>query len=149
MPRLVRWYLKSALLYLLAGFGLQAVLAAVPLIGLSPRWMALWPTYFHLLAVGWATQLIFGVAFWMFPRMSKESPRGSYALGWFTYVTLNAGLLLRAVGEPWRAWQPGTFAEAVLILSAVLQVLAGWGFVINVWGRIRGPRHSKTVRKES
>jgi len=146
MPPLARWYLKSALLYLLAGFDLQALLAAAPLAGLSPRLGALWPTYIHLIAVGWTTQLIFGVAFWMFPRFSKESPRGSHLLGWFTYLTLNAGLLLRVVGEPWRAWHPGPFAEITLTVSAVLQVLAGRGFVLNVWKRVRGPRRPPAAK---
>jgi hypothetical protein len=34
----------------------------------------LWPTYLHLLVLGWLTQLIFGVAFWMFPRYSARNP---------------------------------------------------------------------------
>ena len=59
-----------------------------------------YPTYLHLVTVGWLTNLIFGVAFWMFPRYTAESPRGSDALGWASYAGLNAGLLLRLIGEP-------------------------------------------------
>jgi hypothetical protein len=34
------------------------------------------PVYLHLFMIGWVTQMIFGVAYWMFPRVSKENPRG-------------------------------------------------------------------------
>ncbi len=47
--------------------------------------------------LGWATQLIGGVALWMFPPLSREQPRGDERLGWFAYGALNGGLLLRAV----------------------------------------------------
>jgi hypothetical protein len=63
MPRLARWHLRTALAYfvlaLLAGV-LLAGRAILPL----PTWVnALSPVYFHLLMVGWVTQLIFGVVF--------------------------------------------------------------------------------------
>lgn len=115
---------------LLLGAVMQSPLAArVALI------QVLWPTYVHLLVVGWLTQLIFGVAYWMFPRYSAERPRGSERLGWATFVLLNAGLLLRAIVEPWHAL--GGRGAALLVSSALLQLLAGWMFVANTWPRIR------------
>ena len=95
----------------------------------------LWPTYVHLLVVGWLTQLIFGVAYWMFPRYSAERPRGSERLSWITFALLNLGLLLRAIAEPWHALAGR--GAGLLVGSAVLQVLAGWTFVWNTWPRIR------------
>ncbi|MBZ0304883.1 MAG: hypothetical protein K8I82_02325, partial [Anaerolineae bacterium] len=81
------------------------------------------------------TQLIFGVALWMFPKYSKEKPRGSENLAWTTYLFLNVGLLLRLIGEPLTAlnYQTGW----MLAVSAVLQLIAGWVFVINTWGRVK------------
>jgi heme/copper-type cytochrome/quinol oxidase subunit 1 len=99
MPKLARWYVKSAMIYLLLG----AVLAALALSNAAPLprgLLALRPLAWHLLTFGWATQLIFGVAYWMFPHLSKEVPRGDERVLWAAYWTLNAGLLLRAVGEP-------------------------------------------------
>jgi hypothetical protein len=87
---------------------------------------ALQPVYFHLLMVGWISQLIFGVVFWMFPKYSAERPRGSEGLGWATYGLLNMGLLLRAVGEPLVAVQPNGGTGWLLAASAVLQLLAGY-----------------------
>jgi hypothetical protein len=85
--------------------------------------------------VGWLTQLIFGVAFWLFPRFSAALPRGSEALGWASFILLNLGLLLRIVGEPWLALGGNT--GSLLVASAVAQLLGGWAFVANTWPRIK------------
>lgn len=95
------------------------------------------PIYIHLLVFGWLTQLIFGVVFWMFPKFSVEQPRGSETLGWWTYTLLNIGLLLRAIAEPINANHPNPFSGWTLVLSAVLQFLAGLFFVLNSWGRVK------------
>jgi hypothetical protein len=129
MPRLSRWFIRTGIVYLglslLAGI-LQLVSSWGPL---------LWPTYVHLLVVGWLTQLIFGVAFWMFPRHSAQTPRGSEPLGWACFWLLNSGLLLRLVGEPGRAL--GLKTDALLLLSALLQLGAGMAFIVNTWPRIK------------
>ena len=131
MPPLTRWFIKSALACFVAALLVGVSLAARSLVNLPPVFAALQPVYFHLLMVGWVTQLIFGVAFWMFPKFSREQPRGSERLGWATFALLNIGLLLRAVGEP----QAG--AGWLIALSAVLQWLAGMAFVINSWARVK------------
>ncbi|HEV8177956.1 MAG TPA: hypothetical protein VGP44_09740, partial [Gemmatimonadales bacterium] len=73
--------------------------------------------------------------FWMFPRHSPETPRGSERLGWATYWSLNAGLLLRIIGEPARAL--GAHTGWLLVAAALLQLAAGWGFVANTWARLK------------
>jgi hypothetical protein len=87
--------------------------------------------------LGWLTQLIFGVVFWMFPKHSAETPRGSEALGWWTYTLLNIGLLLRVFAEPINSIRPSSFFGWILVLSAVIQFTAGLLFVINSWGRVK------------
>ena len=135
MPTVTRWFIRSGMLCLLAGLvGLLAV-AVQPVAG-GPTWLgALRPTLLHLLVMGWITQLIFGVAHWMFPRHTPTAPRGSERLMWLAWVTLNAGLLLRIIGEP-RAIL-GHDAAALLLLSAVLQLLAALAFVANLWRRVK------------
>jgi hypothetical protein len=97
----------------------------------------LFPVYIHLLVFGWLTQLIFGVIFWMFPKASVEKPRGSETLGWWTYALLNIGLLLRAIAEPVQSTQANLISGWTLVLSALLQFLAGLLFVVNSWGRVK------------
>src|SRR5664279_2804328 len=94
MPPVARWFIRTALVYLVAALLLGVALMLRLVLNLPPAIGALQPVYFHLLLVGWVTQLIFGVVFWMFPKHSSQQPRGSQALGWATYGLLNAGLLL-------------------------------------------------------
>lgn len=134
MPRLTRWFLKSSLLYLAAALLLGVVVTA----GVPPAAAAaLRPVQLHLLSVGWVTQMIFGVAYWMFPRHSRERPYRSEGLGWAVYVLLNAGLLARAVAEPLHGARGDDALGVLLIASALLQSLAVAGFIWNTWGRVR------------
>src|SRR4029450_6492040 len=104
MPTQARFFIRTALAYLLAALIVGGVLLANQGLALDGRIAVLLPVFYHLLMVGWVTQLIFGVALWMFPPLSRERPRGDERLGWFTYAALNVGLLLRAIGEPLFTW---------------------------------------------
>ena len=97
----------------------------------------LYPVYIHLLTVGWLTQLIMGVIYWMFPKYSKDQPRGSADLGWAVFGLLNVGLILRAVGEPINALRPDLNLGWILAFSAIFQLIAGWLFIVNTWGRVK------------
>lgn len=133
MPLLVRWYIKAAMAYLVLGLCVGVVLALPG----APQTSNLFPTYLHILTFGWLTQLIFGVAFWMFPKYSREQPRGREWLGWATFIFLNLGLILRAIFESLYRSAPSPLAGGGLIASALLQWLAGVAFVINTWNRVK------------
>ncbi|MEP7137522.1 MAG: hypothetical protein ABI904_21575 [Chloroflexota bacterium] len=130
MPLLTRTFIKTGMICLALALALGIVLALGATNGL-------FPVYIHLLVFGWLTQLIFGVAFWMFPKFSVEKPRGSETLGWWTYALLNIGLLLRAIAEPMQSAQTTSISGWLLVLSAILQFLAGSLFVVNSWGRVK------------
>lgn len=134
MPRVARWYIKAGLVYFVLALVAGVLLEARAVADL-PRWTAtLRPVYVHLLVVGWITQIIIGVGYWMFPKFSRENPRGSEALAWITWILINVGLLLRLIAEP------QTFDVDLgwmLALSALLQTVAGWLFVVNTWARIK------------
>lgn len=137
MPPLTRWHIKSAFVSLATAMTLGVVLALAPVTDL-PGWVVyLSPAFFHLIMVGWVTQMIFGVIFWMFPIVSRARPRGSERLGWATYVLLNGGLLLRVVAEPAVAVAPGSAWGWALVASALMQWLAAVFFVVNAWPRVK------------
>jgi hypothetical protein len=137
MPLLTRWYIRSAFVYLAAAL-LLAILLALPLSMNVPVFIrAMNPAYFHLFLVGWVTQMIFGVIFWMFPIITRAQPRGNERLGWASYMLLNVGLLLRVVAEPLTAVRPETGVGWLLAVSALLQWLAAVLFVILAWPRIK------------
>lgn|SRR5574341_513917 len=137
MPPLTRWFIRSALVYFVLALLVGVALMAQSVVELPSIIAALGPVYFHLLMVGWVTQLIIGVAYWMFPKFSTEQPRGSERLGWAIYALLNAGLILRVVSEPLLAVYPQPALGWALAISAVLQWLAGMGFVVNTWRRVK------------
>lgn len=129
MPALTRWFVRTALVSLLAGLGLGLAGAIRGTGGL------LAPTVLHLLVVGWLTQMVFGVAFWLFPKYAPGRPRGSERLGWVSYGCLNLGVVLRVAAEP--AAAVGGAAPAALAASGILQWIAAAAFAVNTWPRTR------------
>jgi len=130
MPTITRWFIKAALVSLVLGLAAgiwQQVTSAA----------GMFPVYLHLLTFGWLTQLIFGVAIWMFPMYSKEHPRGPEWLVWSVFGTLNLGLLLRIIFEPLQNLSPTTLGAWALVAAAILQWYSGMGFAAAVWKRIR------------
>lgn len=137
MPPLTRWYIRLAFCYLVLALLTAMAAAARQPLGLPVVFAALGPVAVHLFVVGWITQMIFGVAYWMFPRRSAELPRGDPAPAIATLALLNAGLLLRIVAEPWHTLRPSGVVAAFLVVSAVAQWLAGLGFVLQTWRRVK------------
>jgi len=138
VPVLTRWYVKTAILYLVVALLLGAVLAGNGVVPLPAFLLVAGPAQIHLFVVGWLTQLIFGIAYWMFPKATAQQPRGNDVLAVLTYVCLNLGLLARVIGEPWQAVAPGVLAGGLLVASGVLQWLGGVGFAVLAWPRVRG-----------
>lgn len=134
MPTPARWFIKTALLYLVVALSVALVRAGQS-VGFVPGLPStLWLPQLHLLTVGWLTQLIFGVAYWLFPSPApgtQPSPR----LVWMAYGALNGGLLLRVgyesalVAEPVQRWG--------LVASAALQWAACLLLVVHFWDRVR------------
>ncbi len=141
MPRITRVFIKTALVYFVAALLIGVLLAVRAFVPALDVLSGLWPVYWHLFMVGWVTQLIAGVAYWMFPKFSRAQPRGSDTLAWATYALLNAGLLLRALGEPWLAAPPPGLSPELLRVSvaasALLQWAGGMAFVANTWLRVK------------
>lgn len=133
MPTVSRAFILTGLLYLAAAMVVAVALAlGAAGLGVSP---ALYPVYIHLLTVGWITQLIFGVAYWMFPGRVRDPGATERAALWSTYALLNAGLLLRAVAEP--LLSRGGAWPAVLTASAVFQLVGVVLFAGHLWPRLR------------
>jgi hypothetical protein len=127
MPRLSRFLIRSGIVSLV--LGLTAGLLAT----LDGGFAAVRPTWIHLITVGWLTQLIFGVALWIFPRPRVEAAY-SDTIGWLGFWCLNVGLLLRVVGEPWL--QFAGRGSSLLVVSALLQLSAVVLLVSVLWPRV-------------
>lgn len=138
MPQVVRWYVRTAMAQLVAGMLAGTLVLLNQGLALDARIGTLLPVFYHLLMVGWATQLIAGVPLWMFPPFSRERPRGNERLAKLAYAGLNAGLATRVIAEPAHAWQPASWSGWLLAGSAALQTLAIWILVALLWPCVRG-----------
>lgn len=135
MPRLTRWMVKTAMLYLVLALATGALLGLRGAAGMDWIPSGLTPAYFHLYMVGWVTLLIFGIVFWMFPKYSQAQPRGSERLGWAVYGLINAGLILRVLGETFAG--RAALWNWMLAAAALLLWLGGALFVANTWQRVK------------
>jgi hypothetical protein len=153
MPATTRAFVKASILYL----GLGALLGALFLIDrwipLGSALLALRVSHVQFLVVGWLTQFIVGVAWWLFPPLRiglrpdalahdvplrrGQTQRGSEPLFWAAFVCLNAGVLLQAIFEPLYNWTGIGFFRFLAGLSALFLLAAAVAFVVNLWGRVR------------
>lgn len=140
MPTISRVLIRTSAAYLAAA-ALLGILTAVPVAGVNMLPAGLEPAQLHLLVVGWITQLIFGVALWMFPRYGDRGAVSISPAAWGAYAALNAGLLLRLAAEPWLAVRPDSVgARAMLAVSAASQWGAVMYFALRLWKRTAAER---------
>ncbi len=137
MPRLSRWFIRTALACFVAALLLGAMMQSRSAVAAFPALAVIWPGYLHLLMVGWITGLIMGVAFWLFPRPDRNRPPPPESLGWTAYTCLYLGLLLRLPAEPATAMDPLSPLRWLLPLSGLLQLAAAVAFVALIWPRVR------------
>ncbi|TNE73751.1 hypothetical protein EP331_03650 [bacterium] len=127
MPTVSRFFLKSGFIWLIISmlfFGLQQI---------EPGFRI---AYHHTLGLGWVTQIIIGVAIWMFPRWSSALPKGPMWVWWLVYITLNLGLLLRILSEQFLSLQ-SEFVSIVLIISGFLLWISMMAFIGIMWKRVK------------
>lgn len=129
MTFLVRLYVRTAFVHLLAALGLWA-------------WKGLdypfRPAFLHLFFVGWLLFLIFGVAHWMFPRPRSLSPRRREVPVAVAYGFLLAGTWSRVVAEPLVLSGMRGIWGWMLALSGWLLFAGCFLIVLAFWPRIRG-----------
>jgi hypothetical protein len=145
MPQLTRWCVRAALAYLVGGMAMGSWMLVVQAKrGYPPG--APWPVlHAHLLLVGFLLMLVFGVAFWMFPKVAGSRP--GREVGWVAFALLNGGLLLRLLAEPMTDGSQDSRAWDVLLgVSAVLPALAAVAFAVAIWPRVRAASTLATRR---
>jgi hypothetical protein len=143
MPRIARVFIKTGLIYFLASL----------LLGLAAEfnWLqfpGMVPLFWHLLMVGWITQIIFGVSMWMFPGRTREEGFKAQLWGWLTYIFLNGGLLLRVIAEPATYLTTGSAWSALIVMSAISQVIAAITYITELWPRIQSKEKRRKQRKK-
>lgn len=135
MPFYTRLFVKTSLVYAV----LAVVLLTLTDMASLMQWSNFSPyqTALHLFLVGWVLQLIIGVAYWMFPKYTRERPRGYDGLMLVSYIGLNLGLVLRLLVEPIPTWWVTPWARQVFVVSGIAQWVGLLAFVINLWIRTK------------
>lgn len=143
MPFISRTFIKVGMIWfalsLIAGLLIEINAAALP---------ALFPLFWHMLMVGWITQIIMGVSIWMFPGRNREEGFKPQKWGWFTFIFLNMGLLFRIIAEPQVLRSTSQIWKLLLVGSAVSQLVAGVTYLIEMWPRILSKEQQRKRRKE-
>ena len=137
MPFLTRVTIRLAMAYLVLGLAGWLVYLIDLTWELSGNWSALQPISIHFITIGWLTQLIFAVMFWMFPIVNRLTPRGDPWIAWFGCIALNFGLVVRAVFEFGLTQGMPQDAGWGLVGAGLLQWAGATAWIIVSWGRVR------------
>ena len=140
MPRITRWFIKSGIIYLFLGI-LLAFLSELPFIQSGSL---LLPVYWHMIVIGWVTQVIMGVSIWMFPRKRRDRKKTETFFSVASFFSLNAGLLIRFLCEPFIPFfAENPLAIFVISLSIILQLIGVLFYVAEIWPRVQSKKKRK------
>ncbi len=129
MPKLSVWFVRSALVHLMVGFTIGALVLVQKGTGKLPWSWALLGWHVDTLLVGWMTQLAMGIAYWILPRFGTRRGKVGFALA--AWVAVNAGVLgsgvvlLAQAPTSWLALTRGSEGLGVVL------------FALHAWPRVK------------
>jgi hypothetical protein len=129
MPRLTRWFIRTALIHLALGFTFGALMLFNKGVLVSVWVWRLLPLHIELMLLGWTVQLAMGVAFWILPRFGRS--RGNERAAWAAFVLINAGVWIAGIGAMLGA------SAIITLIGRLAEAGGGIAFAIHAWPRIR------------
>lgn len=129
MPRLSKWMIRMAYIYLMLGFTVGGLLLShkgVPFLPELWRWL---PVHIDLLFVGWVVQLIMGVAFWILPRFWQFPRRPKAYFAAAAFFCLNIGVWFAILGTI-------LYSQMFLFAGRVGEFVAVLLFGVHAWQRV-------------
>jgi cbb3-type cytochrome oxidase subunit 1 len=140
VPPLVRRYVKTSFVFLMAGLVLGGYLVVAQFVlGVYPPRLFI-TAHVHLLLVGFMLMIVMGVATWMFPRPARDDRRYRPELAEVVYWTMTVATALRAAAELTAPFIPsGGAVRAAIALGGLGQLAGAVLFVANMWSRVRMP----------
>jgi hypothetical protein len=137
VDRLVRWYLKTGIAYLIVGLALggvrivrREILGAYP----SSYWVS---AHTHPLLVGFVLMMILGVALWMFPRPERGDTHFRPGVAEAAYWPVSVSTGVRLIGELLRALAADAWLRWSVAAAGLGQIFGLCLFFYNLWPRIR------------
>ncbi len=130
MPKFSQLSIRAALLDLVVGGSIGGIMLVSKAIGVWP-WIWYWRTaHIHAMLVGWVLNLIFGVAFWILPRLDAHGWRGSPWLVWLASGLLHSALAVLVWASMW-PW------SAAIYIASSLECLAAIAIAWHCWPRLQ------------
>lgn len=142
MPKVARLFIKTGLIYFLC-----ALLLGIAYEIHSLSFPGMMPLFWHLLMVGWITQIIFGVSMWMFPGRTREEGFIAQKWAWLTYGLLNLGLIFRVIAEPVVSSSDMAVWDSLILLSGILQTAAAVTYTVELWPRVQSKQQRRKNRQ--
>jgi cbb3-type cytochrome oxidase subunit 1 len=132
MSKTTVWFIKMSLVYLAIGTTLGA------LFPIFPRLEGMKYAHVHLNLLGFMSMMVYGVAYHILPRFQGKhlySERMADVHFWLA----NIGLAGLAVFSTLQAYWPALPFKIALALSGIVEVVAIYLFVANMWLTFRQP----------
>ena len=139
MTPLVRRYIKTSFVFLLAGLALGSHISVAQFVfGTYPPRLLV-TAHAHLLLVGFMLMIVMGVATWMFPRPARDDARYRPELAEAAYWVMTIATAARAGAEILVAVAGVLDLRWVIALGGLGQFAGAAVFAVNMWRRVRMP----------
>jgi len=136
---LVRRYIKTSFVFLLAGLLLGGYIVTAQFVFDVTPPRLLTTAHAHLLLVGFMLMMVMGVATWMFPRPARDDTRYRPELAEIAYWMMAVATALRALAEVVVALTGALGLRWIIALGGIGQLGGAALFVLNMWWRVRMP----------
>ena len=139
MTPLVRRYIKTSFVFLLAGLALGSYITVAQFVlGTYPPRLLV-TAHAHLLLVGFMLMIVMGVATWMFPRPARDDARYRPELAEAAYWVIALSTAARAGAEIGVATAGLPGLRWLIALGGLGQFAGAALFALNMWRRVRMP----------
>jgi cbb3-type cytochrome oxidase subunit 1 len=132
MDWFVKAFLKASLAWLALGVTLGLAMAV------HPAWTVYRPAHAHMVLLGFATMMIYGVAYHVIPRFTGHALHSRRAAGVHWWMS-NVGLALMATGFALQA-NGSALAAPVLAVGGTSSAAGAYTFAYVLWRTIDGAR---------
>lgn len=129
MPRVSIWMVRSALVALVLGFSVGAIMLIGKGIGTFAALSAAIPIHVELVVMGWMVQLAMGVALWILPRFGARGAARGAGWSWVAWALWNSGIVFVIAGA--------AGALVASLIGRVIELGAAIAFGAAVWSRVR------------
>jgi heme/copper-type cytochrome/quinol oxidase subunit 1 len=139
MSPLVRRYIKTSFVFLMAGLVLGSYIIVAEFLASRYPPRVFVTAHAHLLLVGFMLMMVMGVATWMFPRPAKNNTRYRPELAELVYWVMTVATAVRAASELGVGILGASPLRWLIALGGLGQLAAALLFAANMWWRVRMP----------